>query len=33
MKEAEKVWGEYNGKTVGRKNPWKEALDGTMFWM
>jgi eukaryotic translation initiation factor 2C len=33
MMEAEKVWNKHIGKTVGRRNPWKAALDGTMFWM
>jgi hypothetical protein len=31
--EAEKVWNKHIGKTVGRRNRWKAALDGTMFWM
>jgi type IV secretory pathway TrbF-like protein len=31
--EAEKVWNKHIGKTVGRRNWWKAALDGMMFWM
>ena len=33
MKEAAEVWEKHIGKTVGRRNPWKPALDNTMFWM
>ena len=31
MGEAKKVWGKY--VEGARENPWKAALDGTMFWM